>query len=262
KIFEGRYEQKHMLGKGNFGEVWLAVEKSTKKQVAVKVLKKKNFKTEDQIKHAQNEMEICKGFVKSLGHKNIVKVYEVDSDSDYIYIVMECVKGGELFDKIKKYGRIKEIDVQKWFRQLIEAMEYIHKNGIVHRDLKPENVLLDEFNNIRVCDFGFGKKCKELELLEIYCGSPYYAAPEMVSSTPYRGPPADMWSCGVMLFAMLTGHLPFHSSNPSELFRKIRTGPYSLPRYVSAEASQLIAMLLVKDPDARMTANECLGHPW
>ncbi|KAI8082751.1 kinase-like domain-containing protein, partial [Halteromyces radiatus] len=251
------------LGKGNFGKVLLAEDLTTGEQVAIKVVDKRLFKNGDQKQHAQREQSICEEFATELKHKNIVQIYDVISDEECIYVVMEYVQGGELFDRIKQDQKLTEPLARRWFREIVEAVSYIHENGIVHRDLKPENVLIDKKQRVRVCDFGFGKRIRERqEVLSTYCGSPFYAAPEMVTATPYRGPPVDMWSCGVILYAMLTGTLPFQGDDMPQLFRKISHGLYNTPRFISPDAAHLINRLLCKNAKDRITAAACLDHPW
>ncbi|RCH95856.1 hypothetical protein CU098_001935, partial [Rhizopus stolonifer] len=262
-IFEARYERLYTLGKGNFGKVYLVEDRKTRQQYAVKVVDKKTFKSGDQRQHALREQTICETFAAGLNHKNIVRVYDVLTENDFIYVVMEYIEGGELFDKIKQSKGLAEPTARRWFREIIEAVDYIHDHNIVHRDLKPENVLIDKTQRIRICDFGFGNVVKERhEVLSTYCGSPFYAAPEMVTATPYRGPPVDLWSCGVILFAMLTGSLPFQGDEMPQLFQKISRGQYTIPPYVTRDASDLIQRLLCRDARDRITAKDCLLHPW
>ncbi|KAG0175071.1 hypothetical protein DFQ29_007260 [Apophysomyces sp. BC1021] len=222
------------------------------------------FKNGDQKEHAKKELVICEAFTHHLRHKNIVQVFEVSSDDENIYIVMEYVDGGELFEKIRQERKLPEHVARKWFREIVEAVQYMHNNGLVHRDLKPENVLIDTTTkSIRLCDFGFSKKIRShTEVLNTYCGSPFYAAPEMVTATPYMGPPVDMWSCGVILYAMLTGSLPFKGDNMAQLFRLISQARYVAPEGLSHQANDLIQQLLDKETNTRMTAQQCLDHSW
>ncbi|CAO3616749.1 unnamed protein product [Cunninghamella blakesleeana] len=262
-IFHNRYRILCTLGKGNFGKVYLAEDINDKKKVAIKVVDKRLFKNNDQKQHAQREQSICHDFATDLVHDHIVKIYNVVSDHEYIYITMEYIEGGELFEKIKHYKRLTEPLARRWFRELVEAIYYIHKNGIVHRDLKPENVLIDRNKKVKLCDFGFGKRIEsDQEILNTYCGSPFYASPEMVTATPYKGPPVDMWSCGVILYAMLTGTLPFRGQDMPQLFKKINKGIYITPKYISPEAANLLKCLLCKSAKDRITAADCLDHPW
>ncbi|CAO3587572.1 unnamed protein product [Absidia cylindrospora] len=226
RVLHERYRNICTLGKGNFGKVFLAEDMSTGDQVAIKVVDKRLFKNNDQKQHAQREQSICEEFATDLMHKNIVQIFEVVADEECIYVVMEYVQGGELFERIKQDQKLAEPLARRWFREIIEAVCYIHENGIVHRDLKPEN------------------------------------APEMVTATPYNGPPVDMWSCGVILYAMLTGTLPFQGDDMPQLFRKISHGIYVMPRFISSDAAHLINRLLCKNAKDRITAAACLDHPW
>ncbi|KAG2173416.1 hypothetical protein INT44_008768 [Umbelopsis vinacea] len=257
-----QYRRLRTLGKGNFGKVYLAEHRQTLQQVAIKTVDKRNFKNEDQKIHALNEKSISHDFSMRLHHKNIVEVYEVITDDDFIYIIMEYLEGGELFDKIKERGRLEENLAKQWFKEIVEAVKYIHDNGIVHRDLKPENVLLDKNQHIRLCDFGFGKVCDDQQLLTTYCGSPFYAAPEMVTATPYTGPKVDIWSCGVILFAMLSGKLPFQCENMPDLFKKISIGAYNVPHSIKSSPAALIARMLCVRPSDRASAQDILDHAW
>ncbi|KAI9006532.1 kinase-like domain-containing protein [Phycomyces nitens] len=261
-LLEGRYDHLRVLGRGSYCEVSLAMDIKTGKKVAIKVIEKASFKSKDHAIHARNEQAICKAFSKNFGHKNIVGYYDVHSGVSNIYIVMDHIDGGDLCQPIKQHGCFGEPEAQSLFKQLLEAIYYLHKHCIVHRDLKPENILLDEFNNIRICDFGFGHIYGKNELLETYCGSPCYAPPEIVSATPYKGCPVDMWSCGVILYKMLTGRFLFQGSSYGDLFGRIKQAKYTIPSFVSPEATDLILKILVKDPDTRLTAKECLEHPW
>ncbi|KAI8875923.1 hypothetical protein K501DRAFT_125076, partial [Backusella circina FSU 941] len=258
-----KYEVMYTLGKGNFGKVYMAESRKDGKQYAVKVVDKKIL-TSSSDQHIQREQLICQMFAKGLRHKNIVDVYDVFIEQDdTIYIVMDYIEGGELYDKIKQSKRLAEPTARRWFREIIEAVEYIHSHNIVHRDLKPENVLIDKTQQIQICDFGFGNIMQQQhQVLNTYCGSPFYAAPEMVTATPYKGPPVDLWSCGVILYTMLTGSLPFHSNDMPRLFQKISQGLYTTPTNITEEAADLIRRLLCKDPKDRITASECLLHPW
>ncbi|KAI9485243.1 MAG: kinase-like domain-containing protein, partial [Benjaminiella poitrasii] len=257
------YEKLRTLGRGNFGKVYLVEKKSNEKKYAAKVIDKRMFKTTEQTQHIERELEICQSFVEKLEHPNIVQVYEVLSEEDYIYIIMDYVEGCELFDKIRQEKRLSEQTARKWFKEIIQAVDYIHKNNIIHRDLKPENVMIDKSQTVRICDFGFGNIVKKQhEVLNTYCGSPFYAAPEMVTATPYCGPPVDLWSCGVILFVMLTGTLPFQGEDMPDLFYRISHCDFTFPIFIKSDAKRLIRGLLCKNANQRLTAAECLKHAW
>ncbi|KAI7865145.1 kinase-like domain-containing protein [Spinellus fusiger] len=259
---DSRYIILRIVGQGSFGKVYVAKQKDTNRIVAIKVMDMSSFVNDDQIMHANNERDICKKLISSLKHDNIIDIIEVIDDGVNLFIVMEYMDGGELYKLLKREHHLSETQAKVWFKEIIEAVDYIHKNNIVHRDLKPENVLVTENNHMKLCDFGFGRTIDGDNLMREYCGSPYYAAPEMVTATPYEGQPADMWSCGVILYSMLSGTLPFQSEVMPNLFKLICNVDY-VPLYTSSiEACDLIGGLLRSDPKDRLTAEECLAHPW
>ena len=177
-------------------------------------------------------------------------------------MVIECVSAGELFDYIVKRGKLPEGEARHLFRQLICAVEYCHWHGVAHRDLKPENILLDEHGNVKVADFGLSNCMRDGLFLYTSCGSPNYAAPEVISAQPYPGPEVDVWSCGVILYALLCGSLPFDDESIHTLFRKIKHGDYSIPGHVSDLSRDLIQRMLVVDPLQRISAEDIKLHPW
>ena len=159
-------------------------------------------------------------------------------------------------------NRIKEKEGCKFFKQIISGVEYIHKLNVVHRDLKPENLLLDYNMNIKIVDFGLSNTYKDGQLLKTACGSPCYAAPEMIAGKKYVGLQVDIWSCGVILFAMLCGYLPFEDANTSNLYKKILNGDFHIPKFVSPEARDLLKNILNTDPQKRYTIQDIRNHPW
>ena len=175
---------------------------------------------------------------------------------------MEYASGGELFEYIVANNRIKEKEACKFFKQIISGVEYIHKLNVVHRDLKPENLLLDYNMNIKIVDFGLSNTYKDGQLLKTACGSPCYAAPEMIAGKKYVGLQVDIWSCGVILFAMLCGYLPFEDANTSNLYKKILNGDFHIPKFVSAEARDLLKNILNTDPQKRYNIQDIRNHPW
>lgn len=175
---------------------------------------------------------------------------------------MEYASGGELFEYIVANNRVKEKEACKFFRQIIAGIEYIHKLGVVHRDLKPENLLLDHNKDIKIVDFGLSNTYKPGELLKTACGSPCYAAPEMIAGKKYVGLQVDIWSCGVILFALLCGYLPFEDANTANLYKKILSGDFHVPKFVSSEAKDLLKGILNTDPIRRFTISDIKKHPW
>lgn len=246
------------LGIGSFGKVKLAVHEPTGKKVAIKIMNKGKMKAINMYEKSIKEISI----LKSIVHPHIIRLYEViDTPSD-IYIIMEYVTGGELFDYITQKGRISEDESRRLFQQIISGMEYCYINRICHRDLKPENILLDENNNIKIGDFGLSSYISDGDFLNTSCGSPNYAAPEVVSGKAYTGPEIDIWSCGVILYALLCGTLPFDDENVGNLFRKIRLGAFNLPGHISNSAKALISKMLTVDPSVRITYKEIRYNAW
>ena len=179
--------------------------------------------------------------------------YEVISTPTDIIIVLEFA-GGELFNYIVANGRMPEPEARRFFQQLISGIEYSHRLKIVHRDLKPENVLLDDDLNVKIADFGLSNKIADGDFLKTSCGSPNYAAPEVISGKLYAGPEVDVWSCGVILYVLLVGRLPFDDEYIPSLFKKIASGNYSIPSYLSTGAVRLIRKMLQVNPMQRMVS--------
>lgn len=170
--------------------------------------------------------------------------------------------GGELFNYIVKYGRMSEDKARKFFQQIIAGIEHSHRFKIVHRDLKPENVLLDDDLNVKIADFGLSNEISDGDFLSTSCGSPNYAAPEVIRGGMYAGPEIDVWSSGVILYVMICGKLPFEDEDVQVLFAKISSGHFIVPPSISPEARSLINSMLVVDPVKRITIPEIMKHPW
>ncbi|KAM7480056.1 hypothetical protein LguiA_028269 [Lonicera macranthoides] len=252
------YKLGKTLGHGSFGKVKIAEHTLTGYKVAIKILNRRKMKTPDMEEKVRREIKICRLFV----HPHIIRLYEVIETPADIYVVMEYVKAGELFDYIVEKGRLQEDEARSFFQQIISGVEYCHRNMVVHRDLKPENLLLDSRGNVKIADFGLSNIMRDGHFLKTSCGSPNYAAPEVVSGKLYAGPEIDVWSCGVILYALLCGILPFDDENIPNLFKKIKGGIYTLPSHLSPGARDLIPRLLVVDPMKRMTIPEIRQHPW
>eukprot|EP00010_Vexillifera_abyssalis_P005818 CAMPEP_0201553284 /NCGR_PEP_ID=MMETSP0173_2-20130828/22743_1 /ASSEMBLY_ACC=CAM_ASM_000268 /TAXON_ID=218659 /ORGANISM="Vexillifera sp., Strain DIVA3 564/2" /LENGTH=348 /DNA_ID=CAMNT_0047963963 /DNA_START=14 /DNA_END=1060 /DNA_ORIENTATION=- len=256
------YDVGREIGSGGFSTVHEATVKATGKKYAVKCIKKQSIEGED-IKLLKREIQI----MKQLDHPNILKLFEVYEDDEVFYLVMELVQGKELFDKIVERGQYSEKDAAHIVRQILSAVEYLHKNDIAHRDLKPENLLSAgnaEKEVIKIADFGFSKNFGE-EKLMTSCGSPGYVAPEVLTCESYDKS-VDMWSVGVILYILLCGYPPFYADNAPALFKKIMEVQYDFddPSWeeVSESAKELIRNLLVKEPEKRFTAAQCLKHIW
>ena len=256
------YEFKKDIGEGNFGKVKLGIFKPTGEEFAIKVLNKEKIRKK--MKNlALRENEI----ITKLNHVNIVLVYcIIDTKEDY-FIIMEYCKLGELFDYIVKYKRLSEEEASNFFYQLINGVEYIHSQGIAHRDLKPENLLLTEDKVLKIIDFGLSHEFEEEEFLKTKCGSPSYAAPEIISKPNYNGFKIDIWCCGIILYAMLCGYLPFDGdddaqNNNVKLFQNILECEPELPDFLSRISKDLIMRILNPDPDKRITIEQIKKHPF
>lgn len=255
-----KYEVGRLLGQGTFAKVYHARSLKTNQSVAIKVIdKEKVLKVGlmDQIKREISVMRLVK-------HPNIVQLYEVMATKAKIYFVIEYIKGGELFNKVSK-GRLREDVARKYFQQLISAVDYCHSRGVYHRDLKPENLLLDEFGNLKVSDFGLSAlsdSIKQDGLLHTTCGTPAYVAPEVISRKGYDGAKADIWSCGVVLYVLLAGYLPFHDSNLMEMYRKIGKGEYKCPNSFPFEVRRLLSRILDPNPSTRISIDKIIENPW
>lgn len=257
----GKYELGRVLGEGNFGKVKHAKDTVTGCHVAIKILdKEKIFKDRmvEQIKREISTMKLVK-------HPNVVQLYEVMASKTKIYFVLEYVTGGELFNKIYRQGKMKEDEARKYFQQLIDAVDYCHSRGVYHRDLKPENLLLDADGNLKVTDFGLSavpQQFKEDGLLHTTCGTPNYVAPEVLVDRGYDGAKADLWSCGVILFILMAGYMPFDDKNLIKLYRKIYKGEFSFPGWFSSGAKRLISRILTPNPKNRITIPEVIQDSW
>ncbi|GAV55504.1 hypothetical protein ZYGR_0AV01350 [Zygosaccharomyces rouxii] len=200
--------------------------------------------------------------MKLISHSNILGLYEVWENKSELYLVLEYVDGGELFDYLVSRGKLGEREAVHYFRQIVQGVSYCHSFNICHRDLKPENLLLDKKNkSIKIADFGMAALEVSNKLLQTSCGSPHYASPEIVMGRPYHGGPSDVWSCGIILFALLTGHLPFNDDNIKKLLLKVQSGKFHMPQNLSVEAKDLISKILVVNPFKRIATEEILNHP-
>jgi protein-serine/threonine kinase len=281
QVHFGNYLLLQTLGEGEFGKVKLGVHKEWGEEVAVKLIKRDKVGTsdgqlqitgpsKDPAKMSKVEKEIR--VLKDVRHPNIVRLYEVIESDRYIGIVLEYASGGELFDHILAHKYLKDRDACRLFAQLISGVSYLHQKKIVHRDLKLENLLLDRNRNVIITDFGFANNFenKNDDLMATSCGSPCYAAPELVVQDGlYAGSAVDVWSCGVILYAMLAGYLPFDDdpANPDGdninlLYKYIMATPLSFPDYIGPQPRDLLCRMLVPDPLKRTTLAGVMAHPW
>ncbi|CAL0317555.1 unnamed protein product [Lupinus luteus] len=284
----GKYEVGRTIGEGTFAKVKFARNSETGEPVALKILDKEKVlkhKMAEQIRREIATMKLIK-------HPNVVRLFEVMGSKTKIFIVLEFVTGGELFDKIVNHGRMSENEARRYFQQLINAVDYCHSRGVFHRDLKPENLLLDTYGNLKVSDFGLSALSKQVRddgLLHTTCGTPNYVAPEVLNDRGYDGANADLWSCGVILFVLVAGYLPFDGPNLIDLYKKVSTAStllhkfslsfvlyllfsfldsqisaaeFTCPPWLSFSARKLISRLLDPNPVTRITVAEILDNEW
>ena len=254
----GNYVLGKTIGEGTFGKVKLGRHSLTGEKVAIKILEKERITDVSDVERVAREIHI----LKLIRHPNIIQLYEIIETSKVLFLIMEYAHGGELFDYIVEKQRLKEEEACRFYQQIIAGVQYIHKLNIVHRDLKPENLLLDHDNNIKIVDFGLSSTFEEGETLKTACGSPCYAAPEMIAGKKYVGTEVDTWSCGIILFALVCGFLPFEDPDTTELYKKILIGKYKVPNYISDLAKDLITKVLVSDPRKRYTIQDIQKHQW
>ncbi|GAA0154449.1 hypothetical protein LIER_12425 [Lithospermum erythrorhizon] len=258
-IFE-KYEMGKLLGQGTFAKVYNGKNLQSCESVAIKVINKDQVRKECMIDQIQREIAV----MHLVKHPNIVELKEVMATKQKIFLAMECIKGGELFAKVVK-GKLKEDVARKYFQQLISAVDFCHSRGVYHRDLKPENLLLDENENLKVSDFGLSALPEHRRndgLLHTQCGTPAYVAPEVLRKKGYDGAKADIWSCGVILYVLLAGFLPFQDENMMKMYTKIFKAEFEFPPWFSPDAKRLISKLLVADPAKRISIDGIMRSPW
>ena len=254
----GQFVLGEKLGQGTFGIVVLGTHQITGEKVAVKILDKEKILQETDKSRLEREIKI----LKNMRHNNIVHLYDVKETPTSLYIIMEYICGKELFEYIIYNKRLSELEACKYYQQIISGIEYLGKIKVVHRDIKPENLLLDNKNNIKIVDFGLSNSYPKNELLITACGSPCYAAPEMINGEKYYGLKADIWSSGIVLYAMLCGYLPFEEADNEKLYKKITEGKFKTPNFLSDSAKDILHRILNVDPKSRITIPQMKKHPW
>ncbi|KAF6993637.1 hypothetical protein CFC21_010502 [Triticum aestivum] len=258
----GAYELGRTLGEGSFGKVKHARHRATGDHFAVKILDRGRVLS---LRGADDQVRREIATLTMLAHPNVVRLHEVAASKTKIYMVLEFVNGGELFDRIAMRGKLSEREGRRLFQQLIDGVSYCHGKGVYHRDLKPENVLIDRKGNIKISDFGLCALPQHLGkdgLLHTTCGSPNYIAPEVLQNRGYDGSLSDIWSCGVILYIMLIGQLPFDDRNMVVLYQKIFKGDAKIPEWLSPGAQNLIKRILEPNPMKRINMAEIKLHEW
>uniref|UniRef100_A0A3P9A3B6 Protein kinase domain-containing protein n=1 Tax=Esox lucius TaxID=8010 RepID=A0A3P9A3B6_ESOLU len=241
----------------NLSLVKLGIHCVTCQKVAIKIVNREKL-SESVLMKVEREIAI----LKLIEHPHVLKLHDVYENKKYLYLVLEHVSGGELFDYLVKKGRLTPKEARKFFRQIISALDFCHSHSICHRDLKPENLLLDEKNNIRIADFGMASLQVGDSLLETSCGSPHYACPEVIRGEKYDGRKADVWSCGVILFALLVGALPFDDDNLRNLLEKVKLGVFHMPHFIPPDCQNLLRGMIEVDATKRLTLEQIQKHNW
>ena len=251
------------------GRVRIARHSRTGQYAAIKIVSKTALNSQVSLDHLAEEMEhrqlaIEREIVvmKLIDHPNVMRLYDVWETSAELFLVLEYVQGGELFEYLCEKGRLPTTEALGYFQQIISAVDYCHRFNIAHRDLKPENILLDKDHNIKIADFGMAawQVNKQDGMLYTSCGSPHYAAPEIINGEPYNGSAADIWSCGIILFALLSGKLPFDDEDCMALLGKVMVGKFDMPQGIDPLAQDLIRKMLVTDVRKRITMSEIKQH--
>ncbi|KAG8774805.1 hypothetical protein FRC12_001823 [Ceratobasidium sp. 428] len=249
----GNYTLGKVIGEGTYGKVRLGTHRLTQTRVAIKQIPKAHS--------AQLTREIHHH--RRLHHRHVTQLFEVIATESSIWLVTELCAGGELFDYlVEKDGRLQEAEARRIVGELCLALAYVHREGAVHRDLKLENVLLDEKCSVKLGDFGFTREYDKGKLLDTFCGTTGYAAPEMLSGKKYLGAEVDVWSLGIILYCLLVGTLPFDDDDENIMRDKIIAGQYEIPDWLNPDAGDLISNILQQDPNKRYTISQILAHSW
>jgi calcium/calmodulin-dependent protein kinase I len=257
------YDFKETLGKGSFAEVKRAVRKKDKQDFAIKIISKSKLNASE-LAVIHDEVDI----MHKIKHPNCVQLFEMFESKKSVYMVLELLTGGELFDRVIQKGSFSEKEAADLIRALAGALEYLHGVGIVHRDLKPENLIYASArpdSAIKITDFGLAKFAQNQKTMSTACGTPGYVAPEVLKNEPY-GAPVDLWSLGVILYILLCGFPPFYHESTAALYKLIKRGQYDFPAPywtdISDSAKNLVRSLLTVDPKGRATPSQVLAHPW
>lgn len=264
-----KYEVGEKLGSGNFAEVKLAINKETGEKFALKIINKKKFALSSSSTR-QNSLLDEVDILQKINHPGCISIEEMFETEDTLYLVLEFVSGGELFDRIIEVKNFNEDMTRLYMKQMLDAVNYLHSQGIAHRDLKPENILLKSKDSdiIKLSDFGLSRMMSKESFLKTMCGTPGYVAPEVLLNSDKGGYGAacDIWSLGVIAYILLCGIPPFHEEKEISLYDQITTGDFEFPNRlwsdISEEAKDFVEKLIVVDPEKRLTAEAALSHPF
>ena len=252
----GNYILGQTLGTGTTGKVKLAERINDRRKFAIKIIKKSFFDNKPDI---QRKIRREIALMRFLDHPHLLKLEEVCESPRHLYIVMEYASNGELFDFLVTRRSISQDRAIRFFRQIVYGLDYLHSHGFCHRDLKPENILLNSANQIKIGDFGFARWMRS-NVAETSCGSPHYASPEIIKGIRYDGRCADVWSAGVIFYALLSGRLPFDDQSVRNLLAKVKSGQFYMPDF-EAPIQDLISKMLTVDPNQRITITQIKQHP-
>ncbi|RWR80965.1 CBL-interacting protein kinase 4-like protein [Cinnamomum micranthum f. kanehirae] len=260
KLLLGKYQLGRLLGRGAYAKVYHARSLEDDMGVAIKVIDRSKVAGTTMEPRILREVSV----MRRLSHPNIVKLHEVMATKSKIYMVMEHAKGGELFTQISRDGPLTEPVARRYFQQLVSAVHYCHSKGVTHRDIKPQNILLDHEGNLKVSDFGLSALPELLRdgLLHTSCGTPAFTAPEVVRRKGYDGAKADAWSCGIILYLLLAGYLPFNEANIAVMYQKMYLRDFEFPCWISKSAQRVISRLLDPNPQNRITIEELIRISW
>ena len=247
------------IGSGTFASVWKARHRIIESFVAIKVILKSKISSQSKLLRFTREVN----FMKQMDHPLIAQLFAIYEDDYYHYLVMEYVENGNLLSYVNKNGKLIDLVARRYFLQIISVLEYLHfEKRVAHRDLKAENIMLDKYFNIRIIDFGLSNSfTEENPNLKTACGSPAYVPPEMVQGNFYTTS-ADIWSVGVLLYAITVGKLPFEDNTIDKMLENIKNSSPYYPPYLNKTLIDLISKMLDKDPNNRITITKIKEHPW
>eukprot|EP00756_Hemistasia_phaeocysticola_P023412 Hpha_TRINITY_DN15889_c3_g7::TRINITY_DN15889_c3_g7_i1::g.191468::m.191468 len=257
--FLGEYKVVRTLGKGSCGIVKLCEHRGTSEEVAVKIVSRGEL-DHSPAQRKRTEAEIKA--LKSVSHPCVCKLEQVIETREHKYIVMEYLRGGELYDLILKSGKLTPEQVFRYFAFTYSAVLYLHNRGMYHRDLKPENLLFDSKDRLKLCDFGFALTVSPGSTVVTECGSPHYAAPEVVTRTQHNPIHAEVWSLGVVLYVMACSSLPFDGPSNHVVLQRITAGKFTIPPEVPRRLADLLTKMLVVNPRERIPVAEIFDHEW
>jgi 5'-AMP-activated protein kinase catalytic alpha subunit len=255
----GSYLLGERIGTGTFCKVKKAQHVTTGEVVAVKIFPRSLIIRRNLQRMVQRELNTMQLLPL---HRHLVRLYDIIETTEHIYMIMEYLPGGELFDYVLSRSKLNETQARILFQQIISAVDCCHQAGIVHRDLKLENMMLTSCGDVKLVDFGLAARLRDGNFLSTYCGSLSYCAPEILGNVAYAGPEVDVWSCGIVLFTMLCGYFPFNADNTRDLFTQIKETKLQIPAHVSPAASNLIHKMLVADPLQRITIADIYKDKW